>query len=166
MTFDQLYSQYTCFVSLTPTLFFSLTALLLYLVLNFTRAGYGSAVSLHLRFGQLTDVSLNDQLFPVKFISRRSPVLEAPCQYSHLSEAARTITPQLELPSSALTCQAPSRKHLRNKWTVGKRNSLVQSLGILTVNMRIVLYHSVEWFIRYLAHIYIFYFILIKILNI
>ena len=108
---------------------------------SFTLAGYLSAVSLQLRFGQLTDVSFSDQLFPAKFISRRSPVLEAPCQYSHLSETARTLTPELEPAGSALTLQAPSREHLRNKWIVSKRNSLMQNSDILTVNMRRVLYH-------------------------
>ena len=78
---------------------------------------------------------------PCKFISRRSPVLEAPCQYSHLSETARTLTPELEPAGSALTLQAPSREHLRNKWIVSKRNSLMQNSDILTVNMRRVLYH-------------------------
>lgn len=108
---------------------------------SFTLAGYLSAVSLQLRFGQLTDVSFGDQVFPAKFLSRRSPVLEAPRQYSHLSETARTLTPQLEPAGSALTLQSPSRENLRYKWIVSKRNSLRQNSDILTVNMRRVLYH-------------------------
>lgn len=55
--------QWIWCVSLAPTLYSSLPALLLYPSFNFTLAGYPSAVSLQLRCGLLPGVSLTDQLF-------------------------------------------------------------------------------------------------------
>lgn len=63
MIFDQQYYNDIWCVSLVPTLFSSLPALLLYPSFTFTLAGYPSGVSLHLRCGLLIDVSLTDQLF-------------------------------------------------------------------------------------------------------